>query len=431
VQEKRHYKWGLRKQLVLFTTILAMITYTTSAFFMYVLYPMVIDFIEVGEISFTIITLTLGVIWSGILAFFAAGFIIKPLKKLEVVALQAAQGDISEDIELAKSDNEIRSLGIAFNQMLFSLREMVHHIDDNFKETNKKVMCISTESCTVAEQANAIASTIVEISSGAETVAASVQATAESVEEVIQIAQEVENKAKASETMSIEMVQDLDHAKQVIQSLIAGIETLASNNQHSLHTVKQLEENATQVEQVIQLVGEIAAQTNLLALNASIEAARAGEHGKGFAVVAEEVRLLADESAKAVQGISKLIQNIQQEVQNVVQQITKQEETTSKEVHRGTKTNAVLEEMSKSVNEMAASTSEISTLVDRQMKGIKMLSNQAEEVAAISEETAAGTEEVKTAISNQTEVIASVKNLTLDLKEQADKLKSTITKFKL
>ena len=55
-------------------------------------------------------------------------------------------------------------------------------------------------------------------------------------------------------------------------------------------------------------------EPNLLALNASIEAARAGEHGKGFAVVAEEVRLLADESARAVRGISVLIQNIQQGV---------------------------------------------------------------------------------------------------------------------
>ena len=139
VLNKKQYKWGIRKQLVFFTTILAMITYTTSAFFIYAIYPMVKDFIEVGEVTFTIVTLLLGVIWSGILAFFAARLIVKPLQKLEVVALKAAQGDISEDIELAKVDNEIRSLGIAFNQMLSNLREMVHHIEDNFKETNKKV----------------------------------------------------------------------------------------------------------------------------------------------------------------------------------------------------------------------------------------------------------------------------------------------------
>ena len=241
MQKKRHYKWGIRKQLVFFTTILAIITYTTSAFFIYGIYPLVKDFIGVGEVTFTIITLLLGIIWSGILAFFAAALIVKPLQKLEVVALQAAQGDISENIELAKVDNEIRSLGMAFNQMLGNLREMVHHIDDNFKETNKKVDGYFFRVVfSAAEQANAIGSTIIEISSGAENSAVSVQATAESVEDVIQIAQEVENKAKASEAKSMEMVQDLENAKQVIQSLISGIETLASNNLQSLQTVRQL-----------------------------------------------------------------------------------------------------------------------------------------------------------------------------------------------
>ena len=97
---------------------------------------------------------------------------------------------------------------------------------------------------------------------------------------------------------------ELFQSKEVVNSLVFGIKQLAEENQQSLKTVKRLEENAKKVEQIIELVGDIAAQTNLLALNASIEAARAGEHGKGFAVVAEEVRLLADESAKAVQGIS-------------------------------------------------------------------------------------------------------------------------------
>ena len=251
------------------------------------------------------------------------------------------------------------------------------------------------------------------------------------MEEVIKMAQEVENKAKSSEAISIEMVRDLDQAQQVIQSLISGIETLASNNQQSLKTVKGLEENASQIEQVIQLVGEIAGQTNLLALNASIEAARAGEHGKGFAVVAEEVRLLADESAKAVQGISTLIQNIQQGVKSVVQQITKQEEMASSGVHMGTETTAALEGMSRSVSEMARSTSEITNLVSRQIQGIKVVSIQAGEVAAISEETAAGTQQVKVAISHQMEMMECVRSLTLDLKKQAEELKNTITKFKL
>ncbi|MFO1444291.1 HAMP domain-containing protein [Bacillus sp. Bva_UNVM-123] len=431
MEEKRRYKFGLRKKLVLFISVLAIITYSTSAFFIYFLYSFIKDIIPIKEVPFTIITLSLGIIWSGILAFFAAGFIIKPLQKLENMALKAAQGNIKDDVELAKTDDEIRSLGVAFNEMLSNLRGMVHQIDDNFRETNDKVIAISKESTFAAEQAEAISRTINEISIGADNSAISIQSTAESIEDVIQIANEVQQKAKASELVSREMVQDLHDSKEIIHSLVTGIERLASDNQKSLQTVKQLEENAAKVEQIIQLVGDIAAQTNLLALNASIEAARAGEHGKGFAVVAEEVRKLADESANAVQGISELIANIQEEVRNVVTQITKQVETANHEAKKGTETNEVIEEMTKTVNEMALSVATITELVNRQMKSIQATSSQSEEVAAIAEETSAGAQEVATSTEQQTKVMENVENLASELKEQAEKLKNTITRFQL
>lgn len=428
---KKVYKFGLRKKLVLFITLLAIITYTTSAGFLYFLYPSIEEMLPIGEAVFTILTLGMGIFWSGVLAFFAAGFIIKPLQKLEKTALMAANGDIGQDAELSRSDDEIRSLGIAFNHMLFNLRDMVHKIDENFNETNEKVIAMSSESSAAAEQADAIARTISEISQGADSSAVSIQSTAESMEDVLRIAQEVQDTAKASQNVSGEMVQDLMESKKVIHSLISGIEKLARDNEESLQTVKRLEQNAVKVEQIIQLVGDIAAQTNLLALNASIEAARAGDHGKGFAVVAEEVRKLADESAKAVQGISELIKDIQEEVCNVVTQITYQVETANNEVKKGTKTNEVIEEMAKVVNEMAASVSAISGLVDNQMEGIQHTSTQTQEVAAIAEETSAGAQEVSAATQQQTAVIGNVERLAIELKEQAEKLNSTITKFKL
>ncbi|MGY6213310.1 methyl-accepting chemotaxis protein [Cytobacillus firmus] len=429
--EKKDYKFGLRKKLVLFITSLAIITYTTSAVFLYFLFPSIEEMLPFGEAVFTFLTLAMGIFWSGVLAFFAAGFIIKPLQKLEKTALMAANGDIGQDAELSKSDDEIRSLGIAFNHMLFNLRDMVQKIDENFKETNEKVIAMSSESSAAAEQADSIARTISEISQGADSSAVSIQSTSESMEDVLRIAQEVQDTAKASQNVSGEMVQDLMESKKVIHSLISGIEKLAQDNEESLQTVKRLEQNAVKVEQIIQLVGDIAAQTNLLALNASIEAARAGDHGKGFAVVAEEVRKLADESAKAVQGISELIQNIQEEVRNVVTQISYQVETANNEVKKGTKTNEVIEEMAKVVNEMAASVSAISGLVDSQMEGIQHTSTQSQEVAAIAEETSAGAQEVSAATQHQTAVIGNVEKLAIELKEQAEKLNSTITKFKL
>ncbi|MFJ7676828.1 methyl-accepting chemotaxis protein [Peribacillus sp. NPDC097206] len=425
--ERAHYKFGLRKKLVVFITVLALITYSTSAFFIFVVHPMFFE--NISSISFSIATLLLGIMWSGLLAFFAAGVITKPLQRLEKVALSAAQGSINEEVVLSKADDEIRSLGMAFNLMLFNLREMVQSIEENFQETNNKVIHISQESSRASDQAENIARTIEEISKGADNSAVSIMNTAESIDDVIMIAQQVQSKAKASVGLSSEMAEELFQSKEVVNSLVSGIKQLAQENQESLKTVKRLEENAKKVEQIIELVGDIAAQTNLLALNASIEAARAGEHGKGFAVVAEEVRLLADESAKAVQGISSLIQNIQVEVQAVVKQISEQVVSANKEAQKGTDTDIAIEGMTKTVHNVVVAVKDITELVDRQMESVEETSRQSQEVAAIAEETSAGAEEVTAATHEQASVMENVDKLAMELKDQADKLKQTITRF--
>ncbi|MFE7063662.1 methyl-accepting chemotaxis protein [Sutcliffiella sp. NPDC057660] len=427
--EKRKYKFGLRYKLVLFATILAAITYTVSGIFIYVVVNYVENFIDAS--LFTVLTLVLGVAWSGILAFFAARFITKPLQQLEEVAQKVANGDLSEDVPVTNSRDEISAVGDAFNLMLHNLREMVTSIDKHFQQTNRKVEEISDVSMQASEQADSISLTIEEIAKGAESSASSIQDTAESVEEVIKIADEVHEKATSSQSLSEEMVKDLEQSKEVIHSLVSGIQRLAGENKQSLDSVERLEKHAKEVENIISLVGDIAGQTNLLALNASIEAARAGEHGRGFAVVAEEVRSLADESAKAVQGISELIKNIQEEVKTVVTQITSQVKAANVEAEKGTATNTVIAEMTNSVHEVAAAVKQIATLVDQQMDSIRVTARQSQEVAAIAEETSAGAEEVTATTQDQASMIANVEKISQELAAQASELKRTISKFRV
>jgi len=431
VEKKKHYKFSLRKKLALFITVLAIITYSTSAFCLYFLYPAIEDSIKINSLLFNIITLLLGVFWSGFLGFLAAGFIIRPLKKLEKGAMEVAHGNISNDIEISKSDDEVKSLGLAFNHMLYSLRDMVKTIENNFEETNQTVKTISSETEKAKGYSLSISSSVKEISSGAEVSAQSVQAAAESVEEAMKVAQSVEEKANMSQQVSTQMKEQLTETNKVIRSLVSGIREMVEENNHSLVSVKSLEEHSREIEEVLKLVGEIASQTNLLALNASIEAARAGEHGAGFSVVAEEVRRLADESSNAVDGIAEIIKNMQAEVKNVVGQISTQVENARQKAENGERTSVVFTEMNKTIQQMVGATADITELIHKQKQQIYETSQQAQEVAAISEETAAGTQQVTHITENQTELIGKVDQLALKLQENAEELQKTISRFKV
>ncbi|MEQ6377008.1 methyl-accepting chemotaxis protein [Bacillaceae bacterium S4-13-58] len=426
---KKKYKFSLRLKLVTLTTFLALITYTTSGFFIYFVYDYAKDFINISETWFTIITLFLGIIWSGILVYFAAQFIIRPLNRLEKAATQAAAGNIEETIVIPKSDDEIKALSVAFDQMLANLRQMVRDIDGNFHETNESVNNIKSAATQASTHADAISKAIQEIAAGAESTASSIQVTAESIEESTNLAGKVKEKAGHSRELSDDMVTTLNESKKIVQSLVVGIQSIANEQEFSLQSVKSLEQNAKEVEKIISLVGEIAEQTNLLALNASIEAARAGEHGKGFAVVANEVRKLADESGKAVQGISSLISSIQADVQQVVSKITNQVEFARKEAAKGTQTNQAIDEMTESIHEVVEAVEEISSIVEDQLEAMNKTSVQSHEVSSVAEETSAGTEEVNASIQEQNTLIENISEITYALEKQANALKKQIEKF--
>ncbi|MBD8032611.1 MULTISPECIES: methyl-accepting chemotaxis protein [Solibacillus] len=419
--------FSLRRKLVLFVGILALITYTCSFVFIEYLRPMFFE--NTSTSLFQIITYVLGIFWSCALAAVFSLVIVRPLQRLESSANQVAEGKIGKDVDMPKTNDEIRTVAEAFQAMVVNLRKMVNGIEDNYKTTDKTIRKLSDESVSVTNNAEQITSNISQISLGAESSAVAIQETVEAIEEVRTLASEVNNKALQTASRSKDLLSNLTSTTDAIHGVVNSIQKIAADNENSLVNIRELENNAEQIERIISLVGDIAGQTNLLALNASIEAARAGEHGKGFAVVAEEVRGLADESANAVQGITKLIQTMQQNVSIVVKQMNEQVTFAANESSRVSETTTAVEGMTKSVYEMADDVVQISQLVEQQMKNIEHTSQQSQEVAAIAEQTSASAQEVSAASSEQAQAIKKVEALASDLNQQSAELYRMIQQF--
>lgn len=426
---KKTHRFSLRLKLVLLTTVLAIITYSFSGIFIYVVHDWVKPYWDVSKEWFTVLTLIKGIIWSGILAYFAGFILTRPLERLERTVSHAKEGHLNEEVTIPQSDDEIRSLSIAFQAMLDNLQDMVHRIEQNFQMTNTTVGEVRQVADDALSHANHIKESIAAISEGAVSSSSAIHETSLAIEEATALAESVGEKANESKEKSETMLKTLTESTAVVSQLIEGIQTVATDQERSLKDVMRLKENATEVESIITMVAGLAEQTNLLALNASIEASRAGEHGQGFAVVAEEVRKLADESTAQVTQIANLITAIQEDVGQVVEQITKNVEYTNEEAKIGEDTNNSMSAMSSSIVDVAGEIDEISSLVTEQLQRIRHTMAQSQEVAQIAENTSAGAQEMHAAIEEQTSTIALIDDLAQHLDEQAQELNKDIDRF--
>lgn len=131
-------------------------------------------------------------------------------------------------------------------------------------------------------------------------------------------------------------------------------------------SIRELEEDASNIQGQLKSISDIADQTNLLALNAAIEAARAGEQGRGFAVVADAVRQLASDSQEVTTQLGKAIENIIGQVGQVVEYINSNQTDSQATLNNLAATASILQKLTQSANRVSQGSSQVSKIVQLQ-----------------------------------------------------------------
>jgi len=280
------------------------------------------------------------------------------------LANEIANGDLSRNIPLKSGDNS--SLLFAMRSMQIRLREIIKNVTDNASQ-------IVVSAKHLADSSKIVLSGSQRQNDAANGVAAAVEEMNASIEQIASNADHSEKMAKQAGSIS-------DQGRQVVSDAVDGMNTIANSVSESSNIIRNLGKDTQRITDIVKVIKDIADQTNLLALNAAIEAARAGEQGRGFAVVADEVRKLAERTAKSTQEIADMTEDIQNNANNAVTSMEQGTSQVNAGVEKARRAGNSMAEIKEGTEQVVSTVADITSALKEQSSAVNLV---ASEVAAI------------------------------------------------
>jgi methyl-accepting chemotaxis protein len=369
------------------------------------------------------------------------------LRTMAKTAEHIAEGDLRGDV-IPKSDKDV--LGNAFRNMTGGLRDAIGEIragSDQMASASAQIASTSEQAArnneTAATGVEETTSTMHEMSANIQNVAknsqsqaSSVSETSASVEQMVTSIQRIANTAKQFVELSEKTKKAVNAGLDAVEKSVRGTDEINRSIARSADTIAALGTRVEDIGKIVDVIDEIAEQTNLLALNAAIEAARAGEQGMGFAVVAEEVRKLAERSAKSTKEIAELISGIQKEAQEAVKVMEKSTQLVEKGVEMSKQVGDTLKAIEGNVVEVDKYSKEIGAATQEQSSGSTQIAKAAEnlrevthEISSATEEQASAAEQIVKTMEKMREMIHQNASGTTELASSAEQLRSQADRF--
>ena len=346
----------------------------------------------------SIIAIALGIF----VAMLLTGNIKKPLAQAVETMGQMAKGNLSVAIETDRQDE----IGI----MLNALQGMATNLKKLISEIKMTTESLASGSAELSASSEEISRNMEEQSNRASQIATSAEQMSQTVIDVAKNASIIADSARtASEKAKV--------GEEAVKKSIEESTAISQTVNASANVMKNLGEKSAQIGEIILVINDIADQTNLLALNAAIEAARAGEQGRGFAVVADEVRKLAERTAKATSEIGTMIRSVQDEVNEAIISM----DTATKRVDTGV---ALSSKAGSTLREIVSSVDTLQGMVQQIASATEEMSSVAEHISGDIQSIASGANE----ISSGSGQIAETSS---DIARQGSNLQSSVSQFQV
>jgi methyl-accepting chemotaxis protein len=354
----------------------------------------------------------------------------RPLAGLVSAANQFGTGDLNVAVN-GRMPDEFRVLAGAFTGMAERMRAVVGETVRTANRIGQSASDLSSISEEVAASSGEVSTAMIGITNGAEEQAFGLGTVDQALEKMRAGAGQIEDSSRRVVELSTQ-IGDLATAKrQDIGSALAMLLELREVVRGSAKEVRSLERASEKISTFVGTIQGVARQTNLLALNAAIEAARAGEHGRGFAVVADEVRMLADGSARAAQEVDATVSQIRDQIDTFIATMDRGFSRVAgvEETSRGAE--AAFEEILAAVGQVADAANRVVQSAETNRTAFETVEDAVRNVGAAAESHAASAQEVSAAAEEQSAATQEMSAASVELLMSADRLKELVAGFKV